>query len=346
VWPGATIVTSGTEQEGCVVVDGTNANTPSTASEPAATLTAEGLQAIVESAWQDQVRWSMTASRLKSRLGLARVLTSVGGVTGALLDTIAAAIGENDPANIKSLQAPLAIIGAVILAASAYVLRTQLSQDRVQAWIRARSVSEALKEETYRFLVGATPYAGGRDPKAFEENLEKLKSGAADFSREVAAIPEPAVKGRPVTPMTVADYIDDRVNGQMNRYYYPRAKWNSDRGNLFRNVEFVLGALAVVIGAVAASDFIRIPILGSMVAVVTTATAAVTAFLVAGRYDYQAISYFGTAERLKALKNGFVGTARTPEATSAFVDKCEQAISSENEAWLASWSKDAKPTEA
>ena len=95
-----------------------------------------------------------------------------------------------------------------------------------------------------------------------------------------------------------------------------------------------------------ASDFIKVTALGSGVAVLTTAGGAVTAYLAAGHYDAQAISFYGTADRLKALRNAFMGTAQTPESISAFVDKCEQAISSENEAWLATWSKEEKPAAA
>jgi conflict system pore-forming effector with SLATT domain/uncharacterized protein DUF4231 len=317
---------------------------PSTAgSAPATTIPDEQLKSIVESAWQDQARWSLTASRLKRRLGLWRAVGAIGGVTGAALATIAAALP--DQGSGSELRLPLGAAGAVVLALTAGILRTQVSQERIQAWIRTRSVSEAIKEEIYRFLVGATPYLGGRDVALFENNLETSKAGDQGLNREVAAVGAPSVSNRPLGLFSVDDYITKRVNGQIDGYYYPKAKQNADRGNLFRNAEFALGLLAAVLGALAATEVI-VPGLGFGVAIVTTATGAVTAYLAAGRYDYQAISYYGTADRLKALRNGFVGSPRTPEAISDFVDRCEQAISSENEAWLATWKKEEDKPDA
>jgi hypothetical protein len=295
------------------------------------------LKSIVESAWQDQARWSLTASRLKGRLGLWRAIGAIGGVTGALLATIAAALP--DAGSGSELRLPLGAAGAVVLALTAVILRTQVSQERVQAWIRTRSISEAIKEEIYRFLVGATPYLGGQDVALFESNLATSKAADQSLNREVAAVGAPSVSNRPLGPFSVDDYITKRINAQIDGYYYPKAKENADKGNLFRNAEFGLGLLAAVLGALAATEVI-VPGLGFGVAIVTTATGAITAYLAAGRYDYQAISYYGTADRLKSLRNGFVGSARTPEAISDFVDRCEQAISSENEAWLATWKKE------
>jgi hypothetical protein len=73
--------------------------------------------------------------------------------------------------------------------------------------------------------------------------------------------------------------------------------------------------------------------------VVTTAGAAVSAHLAACRYDHEAIIYFGTADRLTGLRNGWAADANRndPIRIAQFVDECEQAISTENESWLAEW---------
>jgi hypothetical protein len=304
--------------------------------------TGEQVRAFVESAWLDQAVWSGTASRLKRNLGRARAASAVGGVGGALLETIAAALPDDSATG--PTRAVIALTGAVILAVVAVVVRTQVSQDRVHAWIRARSVAEAMKEELYRFLVGATPYLESRRLDRLAPNLEARRAKDSELAGEVAAESRPAATSRPTTWLTVDEYIAERVDQQIDDYYAPKAAQNARRGKLLRSVEFWLAIAAAALGAIVASDAFKIPAIGSGVAVITTAAGAVATSLAAGRYDAQAISFFGTADRLRALKVAFLANPRTPESISAFVDRCEQAISSENEAWLATWSKDPSPS--
>ena len=76
-------------------------------------------------------------------------------------------------------------------------------------------------------------------------------------------------------------------------------------------------------------------------AVATTATAAVTTHLAASRFDHQAITYFGTANRLVGLRDAWLADPDRldPARVAKFVDDCENAISSENEAWLVEWTR-------
>ena len=82
--------------------------------------------------------------------------------------------------------------------------------------------------------------------------------------------------------------------------------------------------------------------LGPWVAVLTTATAAVTSHLAAARYDDLAVSYSATANRLASLRDVFQvdHTGTNSLASEHFVDDVEAAVSSENEAWRAAWNKD------
>lgn len=78
------------------------------------------------------------------------------------------------------------------------------------------------------------------------------------------------------------------------------------------------------------------------VAVVTTASAAVTAHLAASRFDHQAMIYYSTADRLTNLRDEWLvmPDRLDPDIIGRFIDDCEHAISTENEAWLAKWSED------
>ena len=68
----------------------------------------------------------------------------------------------------------------------------------------------------------------------------------------------------------------------------------------------------------------------------TTAGAAVAAHVAANRYEYIAISYTGTADRLQTIRDKWVDRpADARMSPSDFVHSCEDAISVENQAWMA-----------
>ena len=81
------------------------------------------------------------------------------------------------------------------------------------------------------------------------------------------------------------------------------------------------------------------------VAVVTTLGTALAAHVAANRYDFIVMSYTGTALRLEDLVAEWRSRPARPggadvAAWSAFVKLCEQAISIENESWLAKFAED------
>lgn len=297
---------------------------------------------IVRSAWRDQAVWSETANRLKAGLTRWRFWAAVAGVTGALLETLAGTLtGLGD--RWWWLRAAIALGGAVILAVVPYVLRTKVSKDRVQEWVRARSASEALKEEIYRFLVGAPPY--GPEPAAAEliERSQAVKDKVRDLSGHAAQIDPPA-KERPVQ-LTPDGYVEHRINDQIEKFYRPKGREHARRARRLHNLEFGLGLLAVILGAMAGAAATTgmdwLSYLSPWVAVVTTAGGAVTAHLAASRYDHTAMTYFATADRLTALRDAWWADPNRfdPARVGKLVDDCEAAISTENEAWLAAWSK-------
>ena len=310
---------------------------------PAAPAPPAGLnQDLVRSAWTDQARWSKAAGGLKESIGRWRLIAAVGGVIGAVLTTAAATLPD-EPANATA-RTVLALAGAFVLAIVAVILRTQLSPERTKAWVRARSASEALKEEIYRFLVGATPYGPQRSVALFGQRRQEQKEKVRDLNLVAAAVAQPSVTNRPLQALTSDDYIRIRVNGQIDDYYLKKAVVNARMANRLRNLEFILLLIAAGLGVLAsgAGGTAGPSGLGAWVAVVTTAAAAVTSFMAAGRYDLQAITFYGTADRLTTLRDTFENDATKgdPERLSKFVDDAENAISSENEAWLAGWSRE------
>ena len=302
-----------------------------------------GPQQVVESAWRDQAIWSETANRLKAELAKWRKWAAVAGVLGAFLETLAGALTGLDKEGwwLRSL---IALAGAIILAVVPYVLRAKASKERVREWVRARSVSEALKETIYRYLVGVPPFGSGSSPADLIQRGQAIKEKVRDLIALAASV-EPPRKERPFA-LTVDEYVNTRVNDQIERYYRPKGRENAFAAKKLHNLEFFLGLLAVVMGALAsaatATRLMELSLLGPWVAVVTTAGAAVTAHLAASRYDHQAITYFGTADRLIGLRGEWLASPNRldPACVAKFVDECEHAISTENEAWLAEWSRE------
>jgi hypothetical protein len=297
-------------------------------------------QQIVESAWRDQAIWSEVANRLKGELSRWRYRAAAAGVLGAFLETLAATLAASGE-SWRWLHALIALAGAVILAVVPYVLRTKASKDRVREWVRVRSASEALKEVIYRYLVGAPPFGSASSPADLIKRCQTVKEKVRDLNIYAASI-EPPRKARPLA-LTADGYVESRVNDQVERFYRPKGREKALAAKRLHDLEFGLGLLAVVMGAMAsaaaATGFTQLSALGPWVAVVTTAGAAVTAHLAASRYDHEAITYFGTADRLIGLRDEWRVTPNRLDSTcvARFVNDCEHAISTENEAWLAEW---------
>jgi hypothetical protein len=304
-------------------------------------------QPIVKSAWHDQALWSEVGNQLKSQLTKWRLRATVAGVLGATLETLAAFLPDMGP-KLSWIPSVLALSGAAVLAVVPYVIKTKVSKERVNEWVRARSASEAIKETIFRYLVGVVPFSSDRSPKALLKSVQAIKDKVQDLAL-YAAISKPKLKERPLE-LDVYGYIEKRVDDQIG-YYKPNAKKNAEAADKLHNAEFWLGLAAVIMGACGSKagdgSFSWLANLGPWVAVVTTASAALTAHIAASRFDHLAMTYFATAERLKGYRNEWYADENKldPNRIAEFVDDCEHAISTENEAWLVGWTREKASAE-
>jgi hypothetical protein len=71
--------------------------------------------------------------------------------------------------------------------------------------------------------------------------------------------------------------------------------------------------------------------------VLTTIGGSIATHAAAGRYDFQAATYYATARQLLDLAIGWEagGKAAPSKEWSEFVRGCEEAISAENRGWMA-----------
>jgi hypothetical protein len=256
------------------------------------------------------------------------------GVAAAVLATAAA-----QTATWSSVASRMLAFLSAVAAGLAPLAATRSGPSAVRDWTRLRSVSEALKGEVYVFLAGAGPYRADGAATSLLERADRIGADAADLAHHTSDHPAPAQ--RPLPPVSDVDsYAEVRVSGQIRDYYWSRAALMAHRVALVRRIELGLSALAAILGAAAAVFGARWT--SVWVAAVTTVIAAVTAHASAARYVYQQLEFSRTATELdRLLTHRAIVDSHTSEADDDFVERCEQVISAQNEAWMAKWT--AKP---
>ena len=257
-------------------------------------------------------------------------------ISGAFLATLSTQVPD-------MLQKPLAWLGAVCLAAIPVISQRKLPPKQTRAWIRARSASEGLKAECYKYFAQAEPY---QDPATAESSLyesaKEIENDIEDLARY--AVNVDATASTPPGTLTPDEYIEKRVQNQVD-WYRDNARLCRQRATSFRNIEMVLALIAAALAAAAGAWDQDIPIgpttlsFGTWVAVLTTIGGTITAHVSASRYDYLDTSYSSTARKLNSLLDEWSAGIKTQE-WSDFVVQCENVISNQNESWMVKWSKE------
>jgi SMODS and SLOG-associating 2TM effector domain 1/Protein of unknown function (DUF4231) len=210
-------------------------------------------------------------------------------------------------------------------------------------WLRARTASEALKREAYKYAVSVKPYD---DPlkrdAALNSERERIERDVDDLLP--SAVSSAKAGSAPQGKLSRGEYVAARVREQIDRFYLPRANANKHIGVTLRWVEFTLALAATIITAmvgVAGKELFGIKFdFVVLTAVLTTIAGAVLAHIEATRCDFLVMIYRATARRLSA-ETSIVGdvNALSAEQWSDFVNRCETIISDENTSWAAKWTK-------
>ena len=193
-------------------------------------------------------------------------------------------------------------------------------------------MAEALKAEIFLFRTGATPYDVPDAAIKLMERVKKLLGTVTDV-QSVTLSSEEQRQSLPEGPLSIGEYLKERLDDQIDRFYKPRVRQYDRRMKLWRNVNLALGAVAAILGVLGKTT-------GAWVAVITTITTSVAAYLFANRYQYLIISYQATARKLEALKYEWSvqgAPEQDPEKRNRFLLDCEAAISIENNGWMAKW---------
>jgi hypothetical protein len=263
-------------------------------------------------------------------------VTFAFSILGALLAAIASQL--NDPPRMY-----FAIAGAVLLAVVSFVTSRLLGGLQITNWLRARTASEALKREAYRYAASATPYD---DPLKREATLnserERIERDVDDLL--ASAVSSAKAGSAPRDKLSRDEYVAGRARAQIDRFYLPRANANKKIAVSLRWTEFSLALAATIITAmvgVAGKELFGIKFdFVALTAVLTTIAGAVLAHIEATRCDFLVMIYRATARRLSAeIANIGDVNALSPEKWSDFVNRCEAIISDENTSWAAKWTK-------
>jgi hypothetical protein len=101
---------------------------------------------------------------------------------------------------------------------------------------------------------------------------------------------------------------------------------------------------AILLGAL--RGFATDQALAPWIAVLTTAGAALLAHLGHTRYEYLAAGYQATADRLDNLLARWRSQPPGASDRGRFILDCENALATENDAWLAEWSREGTSSAA
>lgn len=291
--------------------------------------------------WGQYRVFAATSRAIKAELSAWRLRVLVLSIAGAILGTLCQQSTGWGLAGGKLSWLPTAfgILSAIALGLAAYFGKELLNPEKERNWVRARSMAESLKAESYLFAANAHPYDKVDAIDQLFARTERLLESVTNLKTKRISDED---KRKRLIPLNISsnEYIQIRVNDQINNYYDPRSSEHEETVGRVKWISLVLGALAIILGALGATGWTA-----AWVAVITTVTLAISAYLYAGRYQYLVISYQATARRLEMLRSRWQSSGKTDEdiqERNQFILDCEDAISVENSAWMAEWIKDQK----
>lgn len=288
--------------------------------------------------WGQYRTWDLTAQALKNNVSRWRNIVFALSIGGAVLGMLAKQVDSWKIATWPEWLPPaLGVLGGLALGLAGYFTKELLSPGPEAKMVRARAAAEAFKSNAYLMATGAPPYASATDADELLTKSREIRASVEDLA-PLALTSAQELEGIPSAPMSVDDYVRERVVQQSEEFYLPKVRINAKKLAMGRRLSLLLGALAVVLGVWSAKS----ASVAGWVAVIGAMTAAIAARQYAERYQFLSVSYQATADRLKWLKTKWeldTKAQSSVDAQHAFIRACEDAISTENSAWMAEWTK-------
>lgn len=280
--------------------------------------------------------YDTTSCQLKTKI----TRTRSGVILLTILAAISGVLGSQFP-EIKIYTVSIfGMLSALSFGFATYLSKELIKSAREKKHIIARSAAEALKSETYLFATGSNPYNTVDTNNIFFEKTKNIRQNTEDIL--LANLNEQAkTKDLLTKPMTVDEYIDERVNDQIHTYYYPKSQANGNTLSWWNQIVFLCSLAGIALASLGAFNFSEVT--AAWVAVIGTITASISAYVFAGRFNYLSLSYQSTALHLEDHLTKWKISDQSEQAKSDFITACENTISIENRAWMIELSKKAKP---
>jgi hypothetical protein len=204
------------------------------------------------------------------------------------------------------------------------------------------AAAEALKREAFKFAASAAPYDNSQTASTLlDQEREKIETDIDDLDERFKVAQRPG--SSPRQSLTRQEYQQKRMLDQINGFYRPKAETFRQTSRRLRVVEFALTLAATLITAVAGAlggKTASLPFdVAALTAVLTTISGAILAHIEAQKYDYLVATYLATARRLEDQNSKFPDDHASAQDWSAFVNRCEDIIASENSSWISKWTK-------
>jgi hypothetical protein len=205
-------------------------------------------------------------------------------------------------------------------------------------WFDARAVAESVKSASWRFMMGAEPYASGLaegDAEVrFSEDLSRIRSARpglegllAGLYAEKSEFPEAMERIRGLSFRDRKErYIQHRLLDQ-RKWYENKAKQNRDAANLWFWIVWATQGLAVVTAIVQLGRWQDL----NAVPVFMTLIASFLAWTQAKRFEELVHAYGLAAQELRALEGHISHVSEG--AFGEYVNQVEEAISREHTMW-------------
>jgi hypothetical protein len=288
--------------------------------------------------WGQYRTWDLTAQGFKNHVSRWRNIVFALSIGGAILGMLAKQIDSWKAAGMPDwTSATLGVLGGAALGLAGYFTKELLSPKPEAKAVRARAAAEAFKSNAYLMATGVPPYASATTSDEMFAKSKEIRASVDGLS-PVAITGQQESDGVPSAPMSVDDYVRQRVVQQIDEFYLPKVRMNAKKLALGRRLSLILGAAAILLGLWSAKS----ASVAGWVAVIGAITSAIAARQYAERYQYLSVSYQATADRLKWLKTKWELDRQSQtgaDADHGFILACEDAISTENSAWMAEWTK-------
>ncbi|NRA12775.1 MAG: DUF4231 domain-containing protein [Crocinitomicaceae bacterium] len=303
--------------------------------------------------------WNRTANKRKKKISVWRkrvfFLIIFGTFCGLLSQQLYITIEKIDDPHELDLHEVLAILSAISIALASYAGSQIISSELVKNQTKARATSEALKVQAYLYLLEAAPYAKKNRERVLYDRIEIIMKDVSDSTPELDEVYDNGSlkykwknfltlgrlgrEGKKDVwiqkfdiDMTFQEYIEERVEGQINGYYLKKAALFQKYLNRGNSWALIFGFMGVAVGAVAASAESSISM---WIAFLSTGAASIGSYLASNRYEYLMLSYVSTASQLELISAKYKSMASASSlAQKRFVAETESIFAMEHNAWI------------